>query len=276
MVRWLLGAWPVVALACGRIGFDGAAPGDGAAGDGPGPGADGPGGDGPALGHDEDGDLVPDAIDVCPHVPDADQLDTDGDGVGDACDPRPDVPGEQLVLFATFEDDEPPIEIEGGGGAWTIEGDALRYAGTGFMYLFADLELGTRGIVAVGADLMGTTGAVHQISIMVRTRGVAPYGYVELYSMSGVHYVASSYYNGASHQPLMMTALPQGIPTGAITLSHEVRPEGGQRRSSIVGAWTSTYQASAVVPLTAPTNELEINARGFDLAIRYVVAIRSD
>jgi cysteine-rich repeat protein len=35
---------------------------------------------------DRDGDHACDAVDVCPDVPDAEQLDADGDGIGDACD----------------------------------------------------------------------------------------------------------------------------------------------------------------------------------------------
>ena len=35
---------------------------------------------------DSDGDGVPDSVDNCPLVPNADQTDTDGDGFGDACD----------------------------------------------------------------------------------------------------------------------------------------------------------------------------------------------
>jgi hypothetical protein len=38
---------------------------------------------------DEDGDGVPDALDVCARVPDAEQSDGDHDGRGDACDPCP-------------------------------------------------------------------------------------------------------------------------------------------------------------------------------------------
>lgn len=45
---------------------------------------------------DGDGDGVPDAVDVCPRVSDADQAHEDEDGVGDACDGRhggcPEVP----------------------------------------------------------------------------------------------------------------------------------------------------------------------------------------
>ena len=38
---------------------------------------------------DTDGDLVPDDLDNCPLVRNADQLDSDIDGLGDVCDPAP-------------------------------------------------------------------------------------------------------------------------------------------------------------------------------------------
>jgi hypothetical protein len=55
-------------------------------------------------GHDEDGDGIGDACDVCPTDPDPDQADRDGDGVGDACDPHPDTPGDKLVMFSPHVD----------------------------------------------------------------------------------------------------------------------------------------------------------------------------
>jgi hypothetical protein len=41
----------------------------------------------PSVGQDADGDGVPEAVDNCPGIPNASQLDTDGDGFGNACDP---------------------------------------------------------------------------------------------------------------------------------------------------------------------------------------------
>lgn len=50
--------------------------------------------------HDEDGDGLGDLCDPCP--PYAVNTDTDGDGVGDLCDPHPLVPGDHLVVFEGF------------------------------------------------------------------------------------------------------------------------------------------------------------------------------
>ena len=53
---------------------------------------------------DSDDDTVPDLIDNCPLVGNADQADFDGDGLGDLCDPFPKTRGDCLVLLDTFGD----------------------------------------------------------------------------------------------------------------------------------------------------------------------------
>ncbi len=54
--------------------------------------------------HDEDGDTIDDACDVCPQLADPDQADSDGDHIGDICDPAPAVAKQRLVFFDPFTD----------------------------------------------------------------------------------------------------------------------------------------------------------------------------
>lgn len=55
--------------------------------------------------HDEDGDGIDDACDVCPNVSDPAQADSDGDKVGDACDPAPAIAKQRVWFFDSFEQD---------------------------------------------------------------------------------------------------------------------------------------------------------------------------
>lgn len=88
--------WTALLLlaSCGRVGFDGS--GD-ARDDSSMPCRE------PLSGRDEDGDMVDNSCDGCPHVADASQLDGDGDGVGDVCDPAPSTGGQRIVFFDPFD-----------------------------------------------------------------------------------------------------------------------------------------------------------------------------
>jgi hypothetical protein len=107
-VRRAVFACVVLLGACGRLRFeDRPITGDGGGGDG---GDDGNGSMTDAFvcvaggtSHDEDGDGIRDACDVCPHIADPGQADMDGDRVGDACDPEPMIARQSIVFFDGFE-----------------------------------------------------------------------------------------------------------------------------------------------------------------------------
>jgi hypothetical protein len=119
------------------------------------------------AGHDEDGDGIDDACDVCPHLPDPAQIDTDGDGVGDACDPEPTIPRQQFLLFATMQPDDQPLMTKVGSGTWTQQADAMRYDGTDYGGLVYSVPL-QNAVVAVGFDILartGTAGQQHSVTV---------------------------------------------------------------------------------------------------------------
>lgn len=86
--------------------------------------------------HDEDGDAIGDACDVCPAAPDPLQRDTTelatmirfADGVGDACDPQPALSGDKLDALHTFADSSAVADWNGVG--YAIESDQARGTGT--------------------------------------------------------------------------------------------------------------------------------------------------
>lgn len=155
MVRWLLGSLAVAACYSPSIAPNGlCGPGD-VCPEGQtcvaehcvvGPGSDGL--DAASRPGDRDGDGVPDGVDNCPDVANADQgnedgdrfgdacdpcppvadnapTDSDGDGVADACDPHPQTPGDKIALFEGFHHGVPTWMHS---ASWTAASDAVRVA----------------------------------------------------------------------------------------------------------------------------------------------------
>ena len=105
------------------------------------------------AGHDEDGDGVDDACDVCPHISD-NQADADLDGVGDACDPLP-LPTEHIAMFDPFTGMVPAWNYDGGE---TFTGDTLSMPGA---------SAGNVNEILIGAptiDLYVLTGTIGGVS----------------------------------------------------------------------------------------------------------------
>lgn len=157
-----------MAGACGRIDFDVQAS------------AIGDGGDGASLcatGHDEDGDGIVDACDVCPHIADPAQADGDGDHVGDACDPDPIMPAERIAFFDPFT--QPRSEWMFVGPSVSYDGESLVIPGSSTaLDAFIDIAPAT-DVFELGAHLDAQAAGAHQVAI--DAEGSPGYYYCELY-----------------------------------------------------------------------------------------------
>lgn len=194
-MRWLF----VAAAACGRVGFDAR------------PDAALP------VGHDEDGDGVPDAIDVCPHIPD-DQRDRDGDGVGDACDPEPDIPRQRIARFATMQPTDQPFDL-GGTGVWTQAAHSVHFDGNGVGGLGAPMAAGNIRI-AIGVDIEAVVGTMvqHQLATAALSDPAQPHYFVELDDDAGYDAADVSYFNGTTYNIGATQLLASNVHTGSVFL----------------------------------------------------------
>jgi hypothetical protein len=172
-IRTGLVAVAVLASGCGRLGFtlgDDDATGDGGA-DAAGP-ASCPG---MTTVFDEDGDLVGDPCDVCPHVADPGQEDGDGDRVGDACDPEPENARQSIRFFDGFNDDPPEWDRGGPLVGGQLQNDVL---GTDTISRL-NIPTGTSLLQARGRIIEVGSAATQQIFLGTRPAANVMY-YVEL------------------------------------------------------------------------------------------------
>lgn len=89
---------------------------------------------------DEDGDCVPDAVDNCPGMANADQANSaeeaagsDADTVGDVCDPNPTLGGDQLAQFHGFNVEDNPMlawSDTSANGTWVFASGEARHSET--------------------------------------------------------------------------------------------------------------------------------------------------
>jgi hypothetical protein len=259
--RWLV---PLCALAssCGRLRFD----------DTPDRNADAPAGDAVAngTGHDEDGDGIVDALDVCPFIPDPGQPDADGDGVGDACDPEPSLPRQSWLLFAPMTGPDPSFASL--QDPWDIGTDSWHVGATETGQLQHDAQLGDVDLW-IGIDVHALGANPQQIVLAPYPATATDYDYAEFYSDGTNTTAAITHYSAGTFQQLNFSAMAGAFHPGAITIHLAARSSAPANFVLDAGWPGEMYQAMASTPTFTSQTAFRLSVWHLDADVDYVAAI---
>jgi len=235
-----------------------------------------------AIGHDDDGDCIPDDVDLCPGVPDPAQGDADHDMIGDACDPDPTKKGNQLLLFVPNTD---PVTLADWqhNGAWAIINDALANGDTTqgiedwayYNHVYpAGLEIQTIVHIDEPGELTHNVGLGYAIP---PTQGGSPptadeWSCSVLEDTKGVH--LDLFAGGAPSEPI----IPQAMFVAGAVFTLRLRVEATKISCTIQGATPAQVQAAtsdpgAVPPMAQPALYTAQAAGHFDSMAVYSLAL---
>ena len=223
------------------------------------------------LGHDEDGDGIPDSEDPCPHIP-GDRADRDGDGVGDACDPNPDTPTEHWLLFATMQPGDTAFDDLSG---WEQEPDDIHgIAGT--LGTQITRPVGTVR-VEIGFDIRALVGTgQHQVASGIDNPMGSVYYFVELNdnnTLQDLGVVSYDSTNGYS-QLGMQTNTGAKVGPGVVRYDATLGPSPS---FTAAGGWNGEIDhAMGPTPSYTGGQDVRFAFNGIDIAIRYVVMIATN
>jgi hypothetical protein len=232
------------------------------------------------LGHDEDGDGVPDTTDTCPHLA-APQDDADGDGVGDACDPNPTVAGDRIVLFATMMPGDQPLLMPDVDGVYTQLADAIRFDGPvgpdNNLYGRFELPIQLGSFrMAVGFDILQVieNTTINQKQFALGALHPPPMDFVELNEIDGLFDAAQiTRWTGTDYFQQAVRDLASGIHTGPVFFQTTQRV-GTSIEFEV--AWPGEpYTMSVTDGIYQGTTQIDININNLHLEIRYVIVISS-
>lgn len=248
---------------CGRVGFD-AAGVDASSDARP---------DAPpcaALGHDEDGDGVDDACDVCPHLVDPQQGDTDGDRVGDACDPLPTSPTERIAYF------EPMTSLP---MTWIVAGPAPVLRGDSVVFDGIPSGLRVTVPIPVGDDVItygGRLGAGGMMARQITLVASEPNGYYycELYdSGSAAKFGATYTVDDVNFISLTEAVAQRPIENAPVMMSLGNRAP----QLTCTTTWPSDMTTlTSGIPAGIVPDEILFVVLGLELELDYLIQIRTN
>jgi hypothetical protein len=219
------------------------------------------------VGHDEDGDGIDDACDVCPHIADRDQADTDGDGVGDACDPDPGV-ADTIELFD-------PMTVP--RGEWTYQsetflGDEMHVAG-------ANDSVSENLVAAPHDELYEATVEItaggpgsHQLSFQIVPNGPLGSNYCELYeSAPGDLAIKATYtYDDMNRMFDGQQSVPVDLVGQTVRFGMRFQPPNYECLATVAGV---DYSVGGPLAPGLATDQFFIAFNNVDGNVRYFVRI---
>lgn len=223
------------------------------------------------AGHDEDGDAVDDACDLCPHLSDPDQRDGDGDEVGDACDPDPAVARQRITRFEPFVDNRAGwVTINS-----TLDATGAHVAGIGG---YADLRVPL--VDGAYTHVMGMTVHAsgvgeHHIQIVNYNSPTGAYFYCELYTFeqAQLNNIAFTYtFDGMDymHDDIIPRLNPTVGGTGMLSMTTE---DTATRCGTV---WDGETVAALGQRHGIVGDELILAANNLDATIHWFVQIRTE
>jgi hypothetical protein len=251
---WRRAGWLCLAFGCGRVDFDAVARCTA-----------------PLAGHDEDGDGIDDACDVCPHIADPDQTDSDGDGVGDACDPEPANPRQRIVFFDPFVTLAP--EWSQRTGVSSVANDALQLSAVGdYALIERPLDDATDLFVVGGAIEAAGTGVYHAHIMIGENMLATRFMYCELYELPPTVLFMFTYtFDSMSYQHGNMVAGTRSWVGGSGTLALSIDPNAARCDTT----WFDTPLVSNGPHPAIATQALGLASVNAQVRFDYIIQIRT-
>jgi hypothetical protein len=233
--------------------------------------------DGPA-GHDEDGDGLPDLIDLCPQIA-GDNADADGDQVGDACDPNPSIPTERITLFATMQPGDVPFADTMG---WIQNADSILGKNVPGDFSVVNAMSVTRTLGTVRIDLRFTISSINgtpadQHQVACGLEGTVPFYFVELNDNGNLtqHYLGITSYDATNgYQNVGQTDVPGGLHTGTGLL--RVDADAATRTWDVEAGWLGElYSASGPTAAYSGSNAMRFVFNALDIDVQSLTIVET-